>query len=159
MEAMSAAEFGVLKGQTAKNNWWPKPLFANPDFHDGQVLIDKDDKTVTILDFGQAVPIDNEDRDAGLDLLAIIGKADSPEAAARRLNKRYFNKEKVMKPEQLAPILEREDRMDCFIHLLSAISQRPEPSDGSDREDRKADRQRSAQHGDRPQTEDAVGRV
>jgi len=123
MEAMSAAEFGVLKGQTAKNNWWPKPLFANPDFHDGQVLIDKDDKTVTILDFGQAVPIDNEDRDAGLDLLAIIGKADSPKAAARRLNKRYFNKEKVMKPEQLAPILEREDRMDCFIHLLSAISQ------------------------------------
>lgn len=123
MEAMSAAEFGVLKGQSSEGNWRPKPLFANPDFHDGQVLIDKEDKTVTILDFGQAVPIDNEDRDAGLDLLAIIGKADSPKAAARRLNKRYFNKEKVMKPEQLAPILERKDRMDCFIHLLSAISQ------------------------------------
>jgi hypothetical protein len=123
MTAMSAAEFGVLKGQTAKKNWWPKPLFANPDFHDGQVMIDKDNKTVTILDFGQAVPIDNEDRDAGLDLLTIIGKADSPKAAAKRLNKRYFNKEKVLTPGQLAPILERADRMDCFIHLLSTISQ------------------------------------
>jgi hypothetical protein len=123
MVAMSAAEFGVLKGQTAKNNFWPKPLFANPDFHDGQVMIDKDEKTVTILDFGQAVPIDNEDRDAGLDLLTIIGKADSPKKAAKRLNKRYFNKNKVLTPDQLAPILEREDRMDCFIHLLSTISQ------------------------------------
>ncbi|MFA5503934.1 MAG: hypothetical protein WC423_00810 [Vulcanimicrobiota bacterium] len=123
MEAMSAAEFGVLKGQTADKNWRPKPLFANPDFHDGQVMIDKDNKTVTILDFGQAVPIDNEERAAALDLLTIIGKADSPKAAARRLNKRYFNKEKVMTPQELVPILERKDRMDCFIHLLSAISQ------------------------------------
>ena len=42
----------------------------------GQVLIDKDTKTATILDFGQAVPISNEDREGGLDLLTVIGKAD-----------------------------------------------------------------------------------
>lgn len=122
MEAMAGAEFGVLKGQTSRNNWWPEPLFANPDFHDGQVLIDKENKTVTILDFGQAVPISNEDRDAGLDMLTVIGKADSPKTAAKRLNKRYFEGRSVLKPETLAPILKRKDRMDCFIHLLSTLS-------------------------------------
>jgi len=122
MKAMSAAEFGVLKGQDASKNWWPRALFANPDFHDGQVMIDKESKAVTILDFGQAVPITNDDRKAGLDILTIIGKADSPKAAAKRLNKRYFGKEKVMTAELLEPILARKDRMDCFIHLLSALS-------------------------------------
>ncbi len=46
---------------------------------------------VTILDFGQAVPISNEDRVGGLDLLTVIGKADWPWLAARRLNRRYFD--------------------------------------------------------------------
>jgi hypothetical protein len=122
MKAMSSAEFGILKGQTSRNNWWPKPLFANPDFHDGQVLIDQESKTVTILDFGQAVPITNEERKAGLDILTIIGKADSPKRAAKRLNKRYFDKKDVLSAADLTPIMERADRMDCFIHLLSKLS-------------------------------------
>lgn len=122
MAVMSEAEFGVLRGVNYKNNWWPKALFANPDFHDGQVMIDKDTKTVTILDFGQAVPISNADRTGGLDLLTIIGKADSPKAAAKRLNKRYFPDEPKITAEILEPIMEREDRMDCFIHLLSTLN-------------------------------------
>lgn len=122
MDAMSAAEFGVLRGVDSSANWRPKPLFANPDFHDGQVMIDEDGKTVTILDFGQAVPISNEDRVGGLDIMTVIGKVDSAKAAAKRLNKRYFPDEPVITPEILEPILEREDRMDCFIHLLSTLS-------------------------------------
>ena len=122
MDAMGAAEFGVLRGVDSSGNWRPRPLFANPDFHDGQVLIDKDSKSVTILDFGQAVPISNEDRMGGLDLLTVIGKADWNWLAVRRLNKRYFDGEKVITSEMLEPILEREDRMDCFIHLLSLLS-------------------------------------
>ena len=122
MDAMGAAEFGVLRGVDSTANWKPRPLFANPDFHDGQVLIDKDSKSVTILDFGQAVPISNDDRNGGLDLLTVIGKADWNWLAARRLNKRYFAGEKVITSEMLEPILEREDRMDCFIHLLSLLS-------------------------------------
>ena len=124
MLAMSEAEFGVLRGVDHSGNWQPKPLFANPDFHDGQVMIDKDNKTVTILDFGQAVPISNKGREAGLDFLTIIGKADSPSAAANRINKRYYFGNPVIKPEELEPILEREDRMDCFIHLLSKLNRR-----------------------------------
>ena len=122
MDAMAAAEFGVLRGVDSSGNWKPRPLFANPDFHDGQVLIDKDSKTVSILDFGQAVPLSNEDRVGGLDLLTVIGKADWGWLAARRLNDRYFDGKKVITSEMLKPILEREDRMDCFIHLLSLLS-------------------------------------
>jgi hypothetical protein len=122
MDAMAAAEFGVLRGVDSSANWRPKPLFANPDFHDGQVMIDEESKTVTILDFGQAVPISNEDRVGGLDLMTIIGKVDSAKAAAKRLNKRYFPENPVITPEILEPILEREERMDCFIHLLSTLS-------------------------------------
>ena len=122
MDAMGAAEFGVLRGVDSSGNWKPKPLFANPDFHDGQVLIDKDSKMVTILDFGQAVPISNEDREGGLDLLTVIGKADWAWLAARRMNSRYFDGKKVITSEMLKPILAREDRMDCFIHLLSLLS-------------------------------------
>lgn len=122
MAAMSKVEMGILKGQGSDYNWRPKPLFANPDFHDGQVLIDKDDHTVTILDFGQAVPIDNKEREAGLDLLTIIGKGDSPKAAAKRINKRYFNKQKVVTPDDMAKVMKRIDRMDCFVHLLSTLS-------------------------------------
>lgn len=122
MDAMAAAEFGVLRGVDSSGNWKPRPLFANPDFHDGQVLIDKDSKSVTILDFGQAVPLSNEDRVGGLDLLTVIGKADWGWLAARRLNDRYFEGKKVITSDMLKPILEREDRMDCFIHLLSLLS-------------------------------------
>lgn len=122
MDAMGAAEFGVLRGVDSSGNWKPRPLFANPDFHDGQVLIDKDSKSVTILDFGQAVPITNEDRMGGLDLLTVIGKADWGWLAARRLNQRYFDGKSVITAAMLAPILAREDRMDCFIHLLSLLS-------------------------------------
>lgn len=124
MDAMGAAEFGVLRGVDFSGNIKPRPLFANPDFHDGQVMIDKDTKMVTILDFGQAVPISNEDRMGGLDLLTVIGKADWGWLAARRLNKRYFDKKKVITSEMLQPILAREDRMDCFIHLLSLLSRK-----------------------------------
>ncbi len=122
MDAMGAAEFGVLRGVDASGNTKPRPLFANPDFHDGQVLIDKESKMVTILDFGQAVPISNEDRVGALDLLTVIGKGDWAWLAARRMNKRYFEGKSVITSEMLKPILAREDRMDCFIHLLSLLS-------------------------------------
>ena len=124
MRPMARAEMGILRGQTNSGNWLPQTTFANPDFHDGQVLIDEASKTVTILDFGQAVPIGGEDREAALDLLTIIGKADGAKAAAKRLNKRYFEGRDVMVAEDMKDILQRKERMDCFIHLLSLISRK-----------------------------------
>lgn len=137
MRHMADAEFGLLKGQDASNNLRPRPNFANPDFHDGQVLIDEKEKVVTMLDFGQAVPISNEEREAGLDLLTVLGKLDTNSRAVERINDRFF--------PAGAPGLTREDlekiwkgpdlqidghksfaskKMDSFIRLLAAISQK-----------------------------------
>lgn len=137
MRHMADAEFGLLKGQDASNNFRPRPNFANPDFHDGQVLINEEDKTVTILDFGQAVPISNEEREAGLDLLTVLGRLDTNGQAVRRLNEVFFpagaeglNKKDL---EQIwkGPDLQIEGhksfaakKMDSFIRLLATISQK-----------------------------------
>jgi hypothetical protein len=124
MRPMAKVEMAILRGQDSEGNWLPKPLFANPDFHDGQVLIDEPNKTVTILDFGQAVPIDNIDRECALDMTTIIGKGDSAKAGAKRLNKRFFEGRDVIKPEDVQPLLDRTDRMDIFIHLLSTLNRK-----------------------------------
>lgn len=122
MSKMNKVEMGILRGQDSEGNLLPKPLFANPDFHDGQVLIDEANKTVTILDFGQAVPIDNAQRKTALDLLTIIGKGDSPQKAAKRLNRRFFDKQPILTAKDLEPLLAREQRMDIFVHLLSLLN-------------------------------------
>lgn len=124
MRPMARAEMGILRGQDSRGNLWPKAMFANPDFHDGQVLIDEANKTVTILDFGQAVPISNAERKCGLDLLTVIGKGDSARAAVKRLNRRFFPNGGGLTEADLKPILARKERMDIFIHLLSEISQK-----------------------------------
>lgn len=124
MRPMARAEMEILRGQDSSGNWWPKALFSNPDFHDGQVLIEEASKTVTILDFGQAVMIDNQDRTAALDVLTVIGKGDSVKKATKRLNERFFEGKPVLTREELEPILARQDRMDCFIHLLSLVAQK-----------------------------------
>ena len=62
------------------------PLFANSDFHDGQVLIDVKNKTITILDFGQAVWITNEERANAVEILHVISGAESAKEAAVILN-------------------------------------------------------------------------
>jgi hypothetical protein len=122
MTAMHKAEMSVLRGQQEQGDVLPRALFANPDFHDGQVLIDTDTKEVTILDFGQAVRISVKERKAALDLLTVFGKGDSAKKAAKRLNKRFFNSKKVLSKEKLEPILARKELMGRFIHLLSLIS-------------------------------------
>lgn len=124
MRPMAQVEMGILRGQDKTHNWVQKPLFANPDFHDGQVLVDEPNRTVTILDFGQAVPIDNEQRECALDLLTVIGKGDSAKAAAKRLNKRFFEGKEVLNAEDFTSLIARKERMDIFIHLLSTLNQK-----------------------------------
>lgn len=118
MAAMSQVEMDVLLGIDEHGAAHPVPLHANPDFHDGQVLVDPATRTVTLLDFGQAVPITNAERDYGLDLLRVIGKAQGVKAAARLL----AHHAPGITAADLAPILARSDRMDVFIHLLSLLN-------------------------------------
>ena len=134
MRHMAEAEFQLLKGQDATHNLRPRPNFANPDFHDGQVLIDEKEKTVTILDFGQAVPISNEEREGALDLLTVLGKLDGSKRALKRLNERFFpgaaegltreDLDKIWVGPNLQGKSFKAKKMDCFIRLLAAISQK-----------------------------------
>ena len=123
LRPMAHAEMALIKGQTAEGNLVPVPMFANPDFHDGQVLVDEPNKTVTILDFGQAVPINNEQRELALDLMTVLGKLDTPKQAVKRLNHKFFpNSEKGINLEDLKPVMARPKVMDKFIHLLSLLA-------------------------------------
>jgi hypothetical protein len=124
MRAMAKAEVGLLRGQDSTHNLKPKAIFANPDFHDGQVLIDEATKSVTILDFGQAVPITNQERELGLDLLTVLGKLDTMKGATKRLNKRFFHGPAGggLTPEDLKPVWKCKKKMDMFVHLLSVLA-------------------------------------
>jgi hypothetical protein len=139
MSHMASVEFKLLKGQDSTENTKPMPNFANPDFHDGQVMIDEKEKTITILDFGQAVPISNEQREGALDILTVLGKLDTTKQGAKRLNKRYFPDFKGtgvgLTPEDLKSIWKSDSnipqpkggnakKMDAFIRLLAVISQK-----------------------------------
>jgi hypothetical protein len=97
----------------------PVPLFANPDFHDGQVPIDRARGTITILDFGQSLPITNQEREHAIDLLRVVSRTFvSDDRAAELLNHAFAHTQPVTALE-LEPLLARPDRMDRFIRLLS----------------------------------------
>lgn len=128
MRHMAEAEFNLLKGRDSSGNLVPRPNFANPDIHDGQVLIDEENKTVTVLDFGQAVPISNKERELALDLMVVLGKLNFAGGAAKLLNKRFFPNarkgEGITKDDIKALRKGSTQKMDMFIRLLALISER-----------------------------------
>lgn len=127
MGALAQVEMDVLLGVDASGAARPVPLHANPDFHDGQVLIDPESRTVTLLDFGQAVPLSNAERDYGIELLEILGRAADAESAARRLNERAPQGAESIRPEELSTLLERGEPMDAFVRLLGLMEQKGNP--------------------------------
>lgn len=128
MRHMADAEFNLLKGRDSTHNIVPRPNFANPDIHDGQVLIDEATKTATILDFGQAVPISNQERELGLDIVSIIGGATTARGAARILNRHFFpeaDKGEGITKQDISTIRKGSTQMmDRFIRVLSLVSER-----------------------------------
>ncbi len=125
MRAFMKVEYGILRGVDQTQNWNPVPLHANPDLHDGQVMIDVNNRTVTILDFGQAVEISNQEREFALDLLRIISKVESVPSAMGLIQKYSMamqNKKIDLKSADFVSALNRSDRMDVFVHLLSSVS-------------------------------------
>jgi|GEM_PF-2104808 Zn-dependent protease with chaperone function len=125
MRAFMKVEYAALRGVNEKKNWIPVTLHANPDVHDGQVMIDVPNKTVTILDFGQALEISNAERELALDILRIISGVESPAASEKLMQKHAMalqNKKIKLDQKELAEILQRPDRMDRFVHLLSLFN-------------------------------------
>ncbi len=125
LSALCQVEMDVLLGIDEKGKARPVPLHANPDFHDGQVLIDAKNKTVTLLDFGQAVSISNKERDYALDLLGIIGKAGSTEKAAEIVNDhiRELGAQPVT-AEEMASVMNYPESMDIFVRLIGLLKDR-----------------------------------
>lgn len=119
MGAMATVEQDALLGIQSPNDPTSRALHANPDFHDGQVLIDEESKTVTILDFGQAVPIDRPGREYAVDVLSVVGKAYKPEDAARLLQERTGVRVDL---EDLKKVLASPKDMDVFTRLLGTVA-------------------------------------
>lgn len=124
MRALLEVEYDILRGVSGTMNVQPTPLFANPDLHDGQVLIDEKTKSVTILDFGQAIEITNQQRDFAIDLLRVISNIQSTESAAKLIEKHaeaLGTKNLKLDRAKLREILSRTERMDKFVHLTSLL--------------------------------------
>lgn len=125
MRSFMQVEYGLLRGVGSGKNWVPIGTFANPDIHDGQLMIDVSTKTVRVLDFGQAIAITNLQREFALDLLLIISGALSPVRAATIISNhaKNFGTDKVLLSlGDLEDVFARKDRMDKFVHLLATIS-------------------------------------
>ncbi|MBI3288660.1 MAG: M48 family metalloprotease [Elusimicrobia bacterium] len=121
MGILSDIEYGLLMGTGKSAVNAAGGLFANPDFHDGQVLVDAQSKTVTILDFGQAVPLSDSDRRLGLRLLRATAKLDAPEAV-RNWAREAFGV--ALSLEEVGAISASADRMGRFVKLVAMIRSR-----------------------------------
>lgn len=126
MAALLKVEDEMLRGIDSSRSPKPVPLFANPDLHDGQVLIDVNTREVTVIDFGQALPITNPEREFAVDLLRIASHVDSLEKAAATLESHAkliggAGADYRVDREKLAEVLARPERMDAFVHLISML--------------------------------------
>ncbi len=122
MTAMSEVEMDILLGIGKDGKPHPVPLHANPDFHDGQVIIDVENRKVQILDFGQAVEISNAERNQAIEVLRVISKSESAESAQKILNqlsKEISGKEAFTLDEVKKLLNSSSDRMDLFVKLIS----------------------------------------
>ncbi|MFK8136755.1 MAG: hypothetical protein AB8E15_00200 [Bdellovibrionales bacterium] len=121
MTILSRTELDILLGLDKNSNSVTKAMFANPDFHDGQVIVDKIRKVIVVLDFGQALPISNSEREIGLDLLRIISRSVGPKRAAKLVHKitgySAFTIDKMRQLYSSYP-----ERMEIFVHLIAKLS-------------------------------------
>lgn len=133
MRQLLKAEIDLLFGVGPDGKPKPITLFANPDFHDGQVLIDESKKTITILDFGQALAIDNKEREAGIKLLRLISGIENHANTKNVLNEWIMEhgttSSTKFTDDEIEKIRSKSDRMDRFIFMLGLLSQKSaEPS-------------------------------
>lgn len=123
MRALMTVEYQMLRGVVGKETS-PIPLFANSDFHDGQVKIAVQGKIVTILDYGQYVEISNAEREFALDLLMIASRKLDDASAFQLLEKniKLFSSKKIdLDPKELSKILRSADTMEVFVYLVSYL--------------------------------------
>lgn len=128
MTALLNVEDAILRGVGADSSPMPIPLHANPDIHDGQVLIDTKEQIVTLVDFGQAERISNTERQLAIELLRFVSGIDSPKAAKAVLESRFkdlnIRGHEEISEKFLLGVLVKNDKMDRFVRLASGLNQR-----------------------------------
>lgn len=93
--------------------------FANPDLHDGQVLIDKKTKNISIIDFGQATDMTTITRSIGLKLFKILVSNSLDEI--RSVSEQIINEigaQEMITDKELKSLLKRETPMDRLVYFL-----------------------------------------
>ncbi len=114
----------LINGQFIRSR--PFPAFSNPDVHDGQVIIDAEKKTITILDFGQAVSIPKAERDLGLDFIRMIAGHDSKESLKKQLEEMrvHLQGQEKLTPKELTDIYAKKEAMDRFVFILGIVQKK-----------------------------------
>ena len=97
-----------------------KSPFANPDLHDGQIVVDIENRTISILDFGQAVSITKFERDLGLQLIRILSITNSSQELETQIRALQSSVKGLqdLTSEDYKNIFEKTDLMDRFVYLL-----------------------------------------
>lgn len=85
MEEYIDVEIDQLFGMGEAKVIVPRGGLANADFHDGQMVVDVVNRTVHLLDFGQALDINNTQRDLGVTLLRISMGIETIEGGSKIL--------------------------------------------------------------------------
>ena len=124
VSALLQVEYAAMRGVLEPGQTAPKTFFSNPDIHDGQMLIDIETKTVTLLDFGQAITINSIEREFALDILRMINNLESSRNSIQILS-RWANSlgatEFKVSIDRMNEVLKKPERMDRFVHLLSEL--------------------------------------
>ena len=134
MRAVVEAEFDVLRGVHPNEKAKGLMLFANPDMHLGQVLIDVEKHTVTIIDPGQAVFIDEFERNMALRLLLVanrmVGAGEASEML-REISSELYEREPgkhqsdsaTLEAEEIRDLWQsRDNKVDRIMRIVSLLN-------------------------------------
>ena len=98
---------------------------ANPDFHDGQVLVDAESKTITVIDFGQAVRLNQRDRELAFDIVSAMQGLKTRSSTLKMLQAWSQSVGgQTITDADLTMFLKVKDPMDRFVRLISMMANR-----------------------------------
>ena len=128
-EAMTAflmAEFEHLIGGSDVDD---KLMFANPDIHNGQLFIDEESRTVTVIDFGQATSINDQQRRLAIDMLNFLTVGAGMSTEAKDSFEKWavelgFENYQGVSVSELNQVLSGSSRMDRFVYLASLLNRK-----------------------------------
>jgi hypothetical protein len=115
-EVLEAEWFLLTKALKAKGE---ATSIANPDLHDGQVIISEN--SISVIDFGQAVDLDYESSQKGLSIVKVVSGLIPVDKCLEILQESFSLGSDQLDSEEMQAILSFMSPMERFIHLLSSF--------------------------------------